>query len=140
MAGDRSPWWRALDAAESSLAPRAERLARSGGFLDALGLAARAQAAARRRLEARSRQALHLLNLPAASDVTRLRRQVAALDHELRQVSMSLERALAAQHEREEDTSDADDPLGRGEQRAARARRGASARPPRRGTQRPAGP
>jgi hypothetical protein len=140
MAKQRSLVWRAVDAAERAIAPRSEEAARSGPFLDVVGLAARAQARLRRDVERRSRGVWHLLNLPAASDVTRLRRQVAALDHELRRVSAALERTLAEAQSRHEGDRDAEHPEGGTDRRAARARR--SDRPPaaRRRAQRASGP
>ena len=41
--------------------------------------------------ERQTRRVWHLANLPAGSDVAHLRRQIAALDHELRQVRRALE-------------------------------------------------
>lgn len=119
--GDRPLLWRAFDAAERAVAPRLEGAVRSREFLDALGLATRARARVQRELEARSRRLWHALNLPAGSDVNRLRRQVADLDRELRQVNAALERALETQG-RPEEESDADAarsrPPGRRAQRA----------------------
>jgi len=132
-------WFKAFDAAERALAPRVEEAVRSDQFLDALGLAARAQARVRREVEARSRAVWHLVNLPAGSDVRRLRRQVADLDRELRQMSLQLERALAERQEgNEKEEHDADDP--RPERRPARPRRAAGSRPPGRRAQRAEGP
>src|SRR3954453_7946009 len=103
MAGSGKPlFWRAFDAAERAVGPRLEEAVRSGPFLDALGLAARAQARARRDLERQSRRVWHLVNLPAGSDVTRLRHQVADLDRELRRVNTALEQALERQDQSEE--------------------------------------
>ena len=77
-------WRRAFDAAESAVAPHLERGVQSGGFTDAVVLAQRARTGVYRRLERDSRRLWHLLNLPAGSDVRRLRRQVASLDREVR--------------------------------------------------------
>ena len=92
MPDDKPLFWRAFDAAERAVGPRLEEAVRSGPFLDALGVAARVQARARRDVERRSRRLWHLVNLPAASDVAHLRRQVAQLDRELRRVTAALER------------------------------------------------
>jgi hypothetical protein len=133
-------FWKAFDAAERAVGPRLEDAARSGPFLDALGLAARAQARARRDLERSSRRVWHLINLPAGSDVTRLRRQVADLDRELRRVNAALERAVEAREDQsEEEDEDAD--VARGaERRPARARRAAGPRSPGRRAQRAESP
>src|SRR3954449_10918767 len=104
MAGSGKPlFWKAFDAAERAVGPRLEDAVRSGTFLDALGVAARAQARVRRDLERQSRRVWHLINLPAGSDVTKLRRQVAELDREVRRVNTALERTLAAEDQPEED-------------------------------------
>jgi hypothetical protein len=127
---DKPLWWKAFDAAERALAPRVEGAVRSDPFLDALGLAARAQSRVRRDLEARSRAIWHLVNLPAGSDVRRLRRQVADLDRELRQVSMQLQQALAERPEgNDKEEHDAVDSRGP-ERRPARPRRAAGSRSP----------
>jgi len=97
MPPDRPLFWKAFDAMEEQVAPRLEQAVRGSGFLGAVGLAARAQARLRRDAERRSRRVWHLLNLPAGSDVTHLKRQIAHLDRELRRVSAALEAAEARQ-------------------------------------------
>jgi hypothetical protein len=101
----------------------------SGAFLGGLRLAARVQAGARRRVEARTRALWHLLHLPAGTDVARLRCEVAALGRELHRMSATLERALA-DLEASEEVPDADDPRRPGNGRAVPARRAAGPRPP----------
>ncbi|MBV9196711.1 MAG: hypothetical protein JO168_21435 [Solirubrobacterales bacterium] len=96
-------FWRVFDKAEEVVAPRLEDAVRSDPFLAALGLGARARARLRRDVERRSQWLWHLVNLPAGSDVTHLRRQVAELDRELRQVSIALEHALAERRRDEVD-------------------------------------
>ena len=92
MPGDKPLFWKAFDAAERTVGPRLEEAVRSGPFLEALGVAARVQSRVRSDVERRSRRLWHLVNLPAASDVAHLRRQVAQLDRELRRVTAALER------------------------------------------------
>ena len=63
------------------------RHARSDAFGDALtARAAAAAAATQHEVERRTRRALHLVNLPTATDVRRLSEQVAALQRELREL------------------------------------------------------
>ena len=93
MSGDKPLFWKAFDAAERTVGPRLEEAVRSGPFLGALGAAAQVQARVRRDVERRSRRLWHLVNLPAASDVAHLRRQVAQLDRELRRLTAAVERA-----------------------------------------------
>jgi hypothetical protein len=112
-------WLRAFDAAERAVAPRLEQAVQSPAFAEALSLALRAQVAARRTVEARTRALWHLANLPAGSDVTALRRQVAALDRELHTLTTVVERALADLQE----DDDAQAPRAAG--RPARPRRAA---------------
>jgi hypothetical protein len=101
MAG-KPLFWRVFDKADALVAPVLEEAIRGEAFLATLSLAARARAFGRREIERRTRWMWHLVNLPAGSDVTRLRRQVAELDRELRHISVALEHALASR-QREED-------------------------------------
>jgi len=85
MAG--KPLWRqAFDSVDRRIAGPVEAAARSDAFGDALTLAIRAQARVQRSVEKRTRRALHLVNLPTATDVRRLQEQVAALRRELREL------------------------------------------------------
>src|SRR4051795_401926 len=92
MAG-KPAWRRAFDRVEGPLGSALEAVARSERFAQALGLTTRARAGVRDQLERQTRRLWHAANLPAGSDVARLRRQLAALDHELRQVRHALEEA-----------------------------------------------
>lgn len=76
---------------ERSVAPYAEAAVRSRGARAALLLAVRTQAKVRRTVERPTRLALHLLNVPALSDVSVLRREVAALNRDVRALSAILE-------------------------------------------------
>jgi polyhydroxyalkanoate synthesis regulator phasin len=85
MAG-RPLWRRAFDAAERGLAGPAEAAARSEAFNDALAAALRAQRLAQREVERRTRRLLHVANVPTATDVRLLSRQVASLQREVRRL------------------------------------------------------
>ena len=85
MAG-KPLWRRAFDTVDQRVAGPVEAAARSDAFGDALTLALRLRRRAQREAEKRTRRALHLENLPAATDVRRLQEQVAALRRELRQL------------------------------------------------------
>jgi hypothetical protein len=74
-------------------------------------------------------RAWHLLNLPAGSDVSRLRAQIGALDREVRRLTVQLEKERR-RPDRSQEASDAD---------RAQPAGGARPRPARRRTQRPAG-
>ncbi|HET6392493.1 MAG TPA: hypothetical protein VFG13_06700 [Blastococcus sp.] len=132
-----SPLWRqAFDAAERAVAPRAENLVRTEYFSLGVALARRAQTLAGRSVQDLTARAWHLVNLPAGSDVSRLRTQIGALDREVRRLTIQLE--SERRRARPADTtptpteaSDADD---------AQPADGARPRPARRRTQRPASP
>jgi hypothetical protein len=87
-----SPLWRqAFDAAEKRVTPHAEQLVRTPAFALAAAIARRTQATARGTARGLTARAWHLVNLPAGSDVSRLRAQVGALDREIRRLTVQLE-------------------------------------------------
>ena len=128
-----TPLWRqAFDAAEKAVTPHAESLVRTPGFATGVTMLRRAQSMARETARGVSARAWHLVNLPAGSDLARLRTQIGALDREVRRLTVQLEnerRTRAADPTPEE--PDADGPHSPG---------GARPRPPRRGAQRPPRP
>jgi len=73
------------------VAPRAESLVRTPSFAVGVTLARRAQNLARESARGLTARAWHLVNLPAGSDVSRLRAQIGALDREVRRLSLQLE-------------------------------------------------
>ncbi len=86
------PLWRqAYDAAERRVTPHADRLVRTPSFTVGAAVLRRAQALARSSAEGVTARAWHLLNLPAGSDVSRLRTQIGALDREVRRLTVQLE-------------------------------------------------
>jgi hypothetical protein len=128
------PLWRqAYDAAERRVTPHADRLVRTPSFALGAAVLRRAQRLARSSAEGVTARAWHLLNLPAGSDVSRLRTQIGALDREVRRLTVQLEteRRRTAPHP---------DPAVE-EPHAERAQSADSAgpRPARRRAQRPAG-
>ena len=79
-----APRWRQLfDTWEKAVAPGLEDLTASSEFRQAMGSATKLNAAFSRQFEEASRQWLHALNLPTATDVRRLRRQIASLEDEV---------------------------------------------------------
>src|SRR4051794_27107425 len=95
MAG-KPLWRRAFDGVDRRIAGPAESVARSEALGDALTLALRLQARVQRSVEKRTRRALHMVNLPAATDVRRLQEQVAALRRAARVRRSAGERAARA--------------------------------------------
>ncbi|MGY1847721.1 MULTISPECIES: hypothetical protein [unclassified Blastococcus] len=87
-----APMWRqAYDAAERAIAPRADDLVRSEYFSLATALLRRAQTVAGSSVRDLSARAWHLVNLPAGSDISRLRAQIGSLDREVRRLTIQLE-------------------------------------------------
>jgi hypothetical protein len=132
-----SPVWRqAYDAVEKAVTPRAEDLVRTPGFALGVALTRRATSVARSSARDLTARAWHLVNLPAGSDVHRLRTQIGALDREVRRLTVALEaerrRAFPPLTGPSRPTEDSD---------ADRAQPGDDPRPrpPRRRAERPAG-
>jgi polyhydroxyalkanoate synthesis regulator phasin len=81
---DKPLWRRTFDSVDHRIARPIEAAARSDAFGDVLTVALRLRGRAQREVEKRTRRALHLVNLPAATDVRQLSEQVAALRREVR--------------------------------------------------------
>jgi hypothetical protein len=72
-------------------APRAEEFVRTETFFVGTALLRRVQGMARETARGLTARAWHLVNLPAGSDVARLRSQIGSLDREVRRLSLQLE-------------------------------------------------
>ena len=135
------PLWRqAFDAAERAVAPRAEDLVRSEYFSLGVALARRAQTLAGQSVQGLTARAWHLVNLPAGTDINRLRTQIGALDREVRRLTIQLE-----QERRRGSPSGPTDPTRAtttedSDADGAQSPDGARPRPARRRAQRPARP
>ena len=80
-----SPLWKQLfDAVDERLSPTINDLARSEDAATLAALGRRGRSELDRRMEQASRRTLHLLNLPAGSDVNRLLEHIARLEREVR--------------------------------------------------------
>ena len=87
-----APLWRqAFDAVEQRVTPHADRWVRTPGFARGVTLLRRTQLLARDTVQGATARAWHLVNLPAGSDVARLRAQLGALDREVRRLNLQLE-------------------------------------------------
>ena len=128
-----APRWRqAFDAVERRVTPRAEEFVRTETFAVGAALTRRAVILARGSARDLTARAWHLLNLPAGTDVSRLRAQVGALDREVRRLTLQLESAQReTERRRTTEETDAD---------SAQPADGPRPRPARRRTQRPARP
>ena len=97
----QQPWWRqAYDWAERAIGPVLEAEVRTDTFADVLAATMKIRADLDRRrseiagqLSAVSSWWLHLINLPAADDVTRLREEILRLDRQLRDLTRQLDEA-----------------------------------------------
>ena len=103
-----SPLWKQLfDAVDGRLSPAINDMARSEDAATLAALGRRGRSELDRRMEQASRRALHLLNLPAGSDVNRLLEHIARLEREVRDLRNLLTdrenaeylASLAARHE-----------------------------------------
>ncbi len=95
------PLWRQMyDRAERAVAPRLEACVRTGMFASTLATVTKARAELSRRgaqladgLGTASARGLHVVNLPAADDVTRLRTEIRGLDRRVRDLTRQLDQA-----------------------------------------------
>ncbi|MBS2937963.1 hypothetical protein KDN32_09445 [Nocardioides sp. J2M5] len=86
-------WRRTYDVAERAVAPHAERWVRSGEYAQVTAAALGVRRRIGRVLDSVATTGWHLVNLPARSDVQKLRRQIGALDRDLRRLSLQLEQS-----------------------------------------------
>ena len=80
----------AYDAVEQTVGPRLEALVRTGAFAHTTALAARARGLMGKPLNVVTARVWHMANLPAGTDVQRLRVQIGQLDREVRRLRMQL--------------------------------------------------
>jgi hypothetical protein len=128
-------WRQAFDTAERAVTPHAEQLVRTAAFSLGAGLLRRAQTLGRDSARGLSARAWHLVNLPAGSDVARLRAQIGALDREVRRLGLQLE----AERRRNAGTPTRSTTTEESDADGAQPADGPRPRAPRRRTQRPAG-
>ena len=80
----------AYDAFEKQLTPRVEAVVQNPSFAQGTALVGQVRRAMGARVESANARLLHLVNLPASTDVQRLNRQVGDLDHEIRRLRREL--------------------------------------------------
>jgi len=90
---DKPVWRRAYDIAERAVAPRAETLVRSSEFARVTAAVAGLRHTVGRGVNGVTAGAWHLVNLPAGTDIQRLRVQIGALDRDVRRLSLQLEQS-----------------------------------------------
>jgi hypothetical protein len=92
-------WKRVVSKADRLITPPSNAFVRTELFTDIVTTTTRLDQRVRRTLERRSRQTLHMLNLPAASDLRRVFTQLSALEARVRDLQEGLD------HERQETIS-----------------------------------
>jgi hypothetical protein len=85
-------WRKAFDAVERRVAGPVESAVRTDAFNDVMAVVYRSRRELQRAIERQTRRALHLANVPAATDVKQVSEQVAALHRELRALQRELDR------------------------------------------------
>jgi hypothetical protein len=86
------PAWRALvDRVDGIITPPADAFVRTNAFADGIAAVTRLESQLRRRMERQTNMVLHLLNLPTASDVRRVRAHLSTVEARLRDISEQLE-------------------------------------------------
>lgn len=83
-------WLKAVYKVERAVGTRVEAAVRSDAYFDLVAESQRRQKQARALAEGLSRRCLHLLNLPAGSDVRRLREQLGRMDRRLHAIQKEL--------------------------------------------------
>jgi hypothetical protein len=83
-------WLKAVYKVERAVGKRVEAAVRSDTYFDLVTSTQRSQRQARALAESVSRRCLHLLNLPAGSDVRRLREQLGRMDRRLSTIQKEL--------------------------------------------------
>jgi hypothetical protein len=88
---DKPQWRKSYDAVEQLLGPRAEALVHTQQFAHVTAALFGVRRALGNGVQGVAAQVWHLVNLPAGTDVHRLRKQIGALDRDVRRLSLQLE-------------------------------------------------
>lgn len=97
MAG-RPLWLKAVYKLERAVGERVEAAVRSDTYFDLVATTQRRQRQVRALAEGASRRCLHLLNLPAGSDMRRLREQLGRMDRRLSAIQKELAEVETREH------------------------------------------
>jgi hypothetical protein len=84
----------AYGAVQARLEPRLQEVMANPSFSQVAAVITEAQTAVGHAIDGVNARILHALNLPAGTDVKRLRRQIGDLDHEVRILRLQLSRFL----------------------------------------------
>lgn len=77
-------WLRAFTAVEGTVGPQIEEFVHGKKFSTAVVVVQKVKSGVSGVIERRTRQVWHLVNLPASTDVRKLRNQIGDLDHEVK--------------------------------------------------------
>jgi hypothetical protein len=88
---EKPQWRKSYDAVERMLAPTAEALVHSGEFAHLTAAVFGVRRALGNSVNEVAARLWHLVNLPAGTDVHRLRKQIGALDRDVRRLTLQLE-------------------------------------------------
>jgi hypothetical protein len=83
MGANRPLWLRAVLRLERAVGTRVESAVRGDAYFDVMSDVSRASRTVKRTAEGLSRRGLHLLNLPAGSDVRGMREQLSRMERRL---------------------------------------------------------
>jgi hypothetical protein len=93
-----SPLRRLVGELERELTPPLKQLLSSEGFAQLTGAATRVEGSVRRSIDDMTTRVWHLVNLPTATDLQRVRVLVAELDQQLRQLQRAVDRREDGPH------------------------------------------
>lgn len=93
---ERPGWRRMFDAWNEQVGTRLEQFVRTDAFADQAAWFAELNRQGRERAEEFSRRLLHSWNVPTASDVAGLKRQLEALDRQLAKLNKTIQEAWDA--------------------------------------------
>lgn len=88
---EKPQWRKTYDAVEQLLAPQAEALVHTGQFAHVTAAVFGARRALGDGVNEMAARVWHLVNLPAGTDIQRLRKQIGALDRDVRRLTLQLE-------------------------------------------------
>ena len=88
---EKPQWRKSYDTVERMLAPTAEAFVHSGEFAQLTGALFGVRRALGNGVNEVAARVWHLVNLPTGTDVHRLRKQIGALDRDVRRLTLQLE-------------------------------------------------
>ena len=88
---EKAQWRKSYDTVERMLAPTAETLVHSGEFAHLTAALFGVRRALGNGVNEVAARVWHLVNLPAGTDIHRLRKQIGALDRDVRRLTLQLE-------------------------------------------------